>query len=395
MQLSTDCQQEQLKILMFGTGFSIQGGITSVEKLIINHASSKHQIRHIPTIVRGSAWENIIVFTKAIQDLCGAIFQKEVDILHIHFAERGSTLRKLIPISIGLLFGKPIILHAHGATYQEFYEGLPTFARQVVGFLIRKCTKIIVLSKSWQDYYSTKFSLDESQAIVLYNPVQIPLSIPNRRGRKQLKFIFLGRIGKRGGALDLAQSLISFPKQDKGAFDLIESFAALPEIDRNRTELILAGNGDLEAAHEAIAKLGLTAKITVLTWLNSEQRDELLATADAFILPSYNEGLPMSMLESMAWGLPVIVTPVGGIPEAICDRQNGLLVNPGNQPQLTQAMQELIRDEDLRISLGIAARNSIKHLDIHNYINSLSNLYTSVVNNSDVAESTIRSNETA
>jgi glycosyltransferase involved in cell wall biosynthesis len=372
-------QKSVVKILMFGTDFNIKGGITSVQKLIVNNTSSQIQIRHVATIAQGSAWHNITVFAKAIQRLCWTIFCKEADIIHIHFAERGSTLRKSILISIGLLFRQSIILHAHGATYQEFYAGLPTFVQKILGFLFSKCTGIIVLSKSWQDYYSSTFSLENSQVPILYNPVDLPPSIPNRIGRKQLKFIFLGRIGKRGGPLDLAKSLISFPKQDKGAFDLIEAFAALPAADRNCVELILAGNGDLEAADRLINQLDIADKITVLTWLNPKQRDELLATADAFILPSYHEGLPMSMLESMAWGLPVIVTPVGGIPEVIRHHENGLLVEPGNQSQLTQAMQKLIRDESLRISIGTAARESVEHLDISNYMDSLSNLYASVI----------------
>ena len=395
-QLLVERQQPTIKVLMLGTGFSIQGGITSVEKLILNHQTPANiQVRHLPTIVQGSAGDNIVVYIRTIQNLLWAIFQSEVDILHIHFAERGSTLRKLLPIAIGLLFGKSVILHAHGATYQEFYAGLPTIAQQVVGFLFSRATKIIVLSKSWQKYYSTQFSLTDSQAVVLYNPVEVPSQIPDRRGRKQLKFVFLGRIGKRGGALDIAKSLISFPKQDKGAFDLIEAFAALPAIDRQHVELVLAGNGDLAAADELITKLELTAKITVLDWLSAQQRDELLAAADAFILPSYHEGLPMSMLESMAWGLPVIVTPVGGIPEVIVDGQNGLLVAPGNKSQLVNAMQALIRDENVRISLGMNAHKSVEHLDIHHYMKSLLHLYTSVIAESSNLERKIQSNEIA
>ena len=380
MQAPLDRQESIIKVLMFGTGFDIQGGITSVEQLIINNPLTHVQIRHVPTIIRGSVRQNILVFTKAIQHLCWSILTKEVDIIHIHFAERGSTLRKSILISIGLLFRQSIILHAHGATYQEFYAGLPQPIQQLLRFLIGNCSRIIVLSKSWQNYYSSKFALAPDQTVVLYNPVEIPISIPNRLGRKQLKFVFLGRIGKRGGALDLAKSLISFPKQDKGAFDLIAAFAALPAASRYNTELVLAGNGDLEAANQLIIKLGLEAKITILTWLNPEQRDKLLSTADAFILPSYHEGLPMSMLESMAWGLPVIVTPVGGIPEVIHDGHNGLLVEPGHQAQLVHAMQQLIEDEALRVSLGLAARQSIEHCDVRNYMKSLSSLYTSVAN---------------
>jgi glycosyltransferase involved in cell wall biosynthesis len=372
---------------MLGTGLDVKGGVTSVEKLIINHAGADLQIRHVPTVAQGSALHNIMVFLRAIQSLCGAIIQKEVDIIHIHFSERGSTLRKSVLISIGILFRQPIIIHAHGATYQEFYAGLPRFIQKILVAIIGRSTRIIVLSKSWQSYYSDTFCLDKDRVITLYNPVDLPLSIPNRSSngditatnKKKLKFIFLGRIGKRGGALDVAKSLMSFPQQDKGAFDLINAFAMLAPEDRDRVELFLAGNGDLALANQLISELNLADKITILDWLNPQQRDELLAEADGFILPSYNEGLPMSMLESMAWGLPVIVTPVGGIPEVITHKHNGLLVEPGNREQLVAAMQSLIRDEDLRISLGMAARQSVEGLDIHSYMKSLVEVYSSVI----------------
>jgi glycosyltransferase involved in cell wall biosynthesis len=388
---------------MFGTGLDVKGGVTSVEKLIIDRAGSEIQIRHVPTVAQGSPLHNIMVFFRAIQCLCGAIFKKEVDIIHIHFSERGSTLRKSVLISIGLVFRQPVIIHAHGATYQEFYAGLPKFIQKILVAIIGRSTRIIVLSKSWQSYYADTFNLDKNRVITLYNPVDLPSSIPNRCSKqevlltsqcqsqdygnmtsmpmhqKKLKFIFLGRIGKRGGALDVAKSLMSFPQQDKGAFDLINAFAELAKEDRDRVELFLAGNGDLAAANQLIAELSLTDKITILDWLNPQQRDELLAEADGFILPSYNEGLPMSMLESMAWGLPVIVTPVGGIPEVIIHQQNGLLVEPGNREQLVAAMQSLIRDEDLRMSLGMAARQSVEGLDIQSYMKSLLEVYSSVI----------------
>jgi glycosyltransferase involved in cell wall biosynthesis len=367
-----------IKILMFGTGLDVKGGVTSVEKLILNNASAQLRIKHVATIGQGPASHNILVFAQAIQSLIVRIIRKDVDIIHIHFSERGSTLRKSILIFIASLFRQSIILHAHGATYKEFYTGLPQFVKNILVYLFKKC-RIIVLSKSWQSYYMNEFSLESSRVSVLYNPVELPANVPYRVGRQHLKFIFLGRIGKRGGALDIAQSLMSFPKQDKGAFDLINAFAVLSEADRHSVELVLAGNGDLAAANQLIADLDLTDKITILDWLDAEQRDKLLATADAFILPSYNEGLPMSMLESMAWGLPVIVTPVGGIPEVIIDHQNGLLVEPGIQDQLVAAMQALIRDESLRLSLGAAGHNSVKSLNIHNYMESLSDLYASAI----------------
>jgi glycosyltransferase involved in cell wall biosynthesis len=392
MPSTTDRQKSIIKVLMFGTGFSIQGGITSVEQLILNNPIDKVRIEHVPTLVRGTVGENMLVFTRSVQQLVWKILTRDVDVIHIHFAERGSMFRKSILISIGLLFRQSIILHAHGATYQEFYAGLPQIVQKMVKFLISNCSKIIVLSKSWQNYYSSNFDLAPGQAVILYNPVEIPVSTPNRWGRQQLKLVFLGRIGKRGGALDLAKSLISFPKQDKGAFDLIEAFAALPAASRHHTELVLAGNGDLAAANQLITSLGLEDKISILTWLNPEQRDKLLATADVFILPSYHEGLPMSMLEAMAWRLPVIVTPVGGIPEVIRDGRNGLLVEPGHREQLVQAMAQLIEDETLRLSLGLAARQSIEHCDVRHYMDSLASLYTAVANQPTDLDCTMQSN---
>ncbi len=430
MYKSTDSQKQIIRVLMLGASLDIQGGITSVEKLILENAPPEMQIHHVGTFAPGSVRHNAIVFIKAIKTLVWTLLRGEADIVHIHFAERGSTLRKLIIVLILLAFRQPFILHAHGAAYQEFFAGLPSFLQKIIAVLFGKCTNFIALSENWKNYFIETFRLDKNQTTVLYNPVNLPdlsrhvekptqnltpqppsllgsgqvkplslqerglergfpdpvkskvnlpSNIPQLRENKLLKFVFLGRIGKRGGALDVAKSIISFPKQDKGAFDLIKAFAALPESDRNCAELVLAGNGDLEIAQQLIQELAVEEQITICAWLSPAQRDALLAAADAFILPSYNEGLPMSMLEAMAWGLPVIVTPVGGIPEVVNHNQNGLLVQPGNQEQLVQAMQNLIRDENLRISLGTAARRRVECFDVKNYIASLFALYTSVV----------------
>ena len=81
------------------------------------------------------------------------------------------------------------------------------------------------------------------------------------------------------------------------------------------------------------------------------------------------------MLEAMAWGLPAIVTPVGGIAEVVTHGENGLLVEPGNIQQLSDAMKSLITSEELRLSLGAKARTSMVPLDINNYWLSFLNVY--------------------
>jgi glycosyltransferase involved in cell wall biosynthesis len=98
--------------------------------------------------------------------------------------------------------------------------------------------------------------------------------------------------------------------------------------------------------------------VEVRDWVDREERDRLLARSAVFVLPSYNEGLPMAMLEAMAWGLAPVVSAVGGIPEVVTDGDNGLLVDPGDVPQLARAIRRLVDDPGLVSRLGAAARTS-------------------------------------
>jgi len=87
----------------------------------------------------------------------------------------------------------------------------------------------------------------------------------------------------------------------------------------------------------------------------------------------------MSILEAMSWGLPVITSPVGGIPEFVQDGFNGLLVPPTDIPAIAQAMQRLIEDEELRLQMGANARASVEPLDIASYWQQLLEVYRAVL----------------
>jgi glycosyltransferase involved in cell wall biosynthesis len=87
----------------------------------------------------------------------------------------------------------------------------------------------------------------------------------------------------------------------------------------------------------------------------------------------------MALLEAMSWGLPAITTPVGGIPEVVTHNETGLLVDPGDVQQLTEALQSLIEDESLRLKLGSAARQRVTPLDVKHYSCSLHELYRSTL----------------
>ena len=347
---------------MLGAGFNVMGGISSVEKLIFEQGITEVNLKHIATLQDVSAIQKILVFAKAIYSFVQTLLNEKIDLIHIHFASKGSTLRTVILIIISLLFRKPVVLHSHGAGFHVFYANLPLWGRQIIDYLFSKCSRLVVLSNSWKKFYIENLNLAENKIIVLPNPVKLPLQIEHTKDPNTIRFLFLGRIGKR-----------------KGAFELIKAFAEIPTQHRDRAYLTLAGDGEAKQARELVEALGLTDRITILDWVNSQERDALLAESNVFVLPSHNEGLPMAMIEAMSFGLSIITTPVGGIPELISHENNGLLIEPGNIQQLSSAMQSLIENEQMRNSLGLEAEQSVASLDIQKYCLSLKSVYQELV----------------
>ena len=351
----------KVQILMLGASLEQNGGIASVEKLIIKHILLDIEIQHITTHDECSIPYRISVFGKSLARFLWVIFSQKIDVVHIHISERGSVLRKAIFCVIALIFNKPVLMHAHGAEFQETYAELPQLAQKVLNRAFQRCQGFIVLSKTWHDYYVLNLGLNPKQVIILPNPTELPTQVPNRQNRTHIILVFCGRVGQR-----------------KGAFDLIQAFANLPDSQKKSAQLILAGDGEIEKAQQLAASLNIIDNVTFLGWINSEKRDELLSKADVFILPSYNEGLPMAILEAMGWSLPVISTPVGGIPELVISNQNGLLVTPGNIQELSEAMELLIVNETLRLYLGSVARKNVEVFDIKNYSIRLTDIYHSL-----------------
>ncbi|WP_323194586.1 glycosyltransferase family 4 protein [Nodularia harveyana] len=352
----------KMEIIMLGASLQQNGGIATVENLIIKHIPSDIKIQHISTHDEGSIIHRILVFAIAIVQLLGKISSQKIDVIHIHLADGGSLLRKLILVILILPFRKPVIMHAHGAEFHVTYEKLPQWLQKGFSWIFRRCQGFIVLSVSWKSYYIDNLGLNEKKVFILPNPTELPSKIIERKNSSVVRLAFCGRVGER-----------------KGAFDLITAFAQIPDTQKKSTQLILAGDGEIEEGLRLAEKLKIGEQVSFLGWINSQQRDEILSQADVFILPSYNEGLPMAILEAMGWGLPIIATPVGGIPELVIDKQNGLLVTPGNIQELSAAMVLLIENEQLRLELGNVARKNVEPYDINNYCDCLVDIYNSLL----------------
>ena len=348
---------------MLGASLQQRGGIAAVERLIIKHLSPKIELHHITTHDEGSIAHRIMVFFIAVVKLLFVLLSMDINLVHIHISERGSVVRKMTLIVICFVFRKPVLLHTHGAEFHLFYEKLNLYARKLICLIFAKCRGIIVLSKNWREFFIDKLSLKKNKIFLLYNPVEIPLRRHEaKRTKKQIQFVFMGRIGYR-----------------KGAFDVLKAFWRLPIELRQRSNIVLAGDGDIRNGQEMIRRLKLGNRIFFSGWIDGAKKEELLAQSDVFLLPSYNEGLPMSILEAMSWGLPVIASSVAGIPDIVREHVNGVLITPGNISQLTEAMKLLIKDETLRLRMGIAARQTAESFAIKPYCYALTRIYQSMM----------------
>jgi glycosyltransferase involved in cell wall biosynthesis len=161
----------------------------------------------------------------------------------------------------------------------------------------------------------------------------------------------------------------------KGTPELIAALAT-PELRNEEWTAILAGNGPVEHFREVVASLQLSDRIQLPGWQGADRVRALLQAADILVLPSRQEGLPMSILEAMGTGVAVIATPVGAIPDAIIDGETGLLVPPGDVASLSCAILKLIGDPALRHRLSLNARARFERMfTIESTANSVTDLY--------------------
>jgi glycosyltransferase involved in cell wall biosynthesis len=352
------------RVVMLGPSLQEQGGMGAVSNLIIESAIPEIKFQHISTWYsnRMTKLKSLGVFCFAIGKLSLLLLLQKVDLLHLHLSERGSAWRNSVLVLIALLFNKPMILHAHGAEFHTFHAQLKPPLQKFLNWILQKTTYLIVLSESWRKFYISHCQIPEHKVVVLHNPVDFPQNLPTKNQDEQFKLLFLGKINQR-----------------KGIYDLLQAIALIKAELSHKIKLIIAGSGEIDETLHLAQQLGIRDQIDFYGWVNREQRNQLLAQADLFLLPSYNEGLPMALLEAMSWALPVITTPVGGIGEVIIHSETGWLVEPGDNQQIKTAIESLLENLDLREKISQSARNKVAAFSIQKYRISLSKLYKDAI----------------
>jgi glycosyltransferase involved in cell wall biosynthesis len=358
-----------MRVANVGPGLSVQGGISRVIALISAHLPSRIGFRLISTFTRftgdkgatpserGSRFGQGCVFLIAFtQVLVLALGRRTM--FHVHFAGRGSLLRKGVICILLRSLRCQYVVHSHVADINLFQRWLPQPCRRMILWGLSGAGRVIVLTRFWQNYYSSLLTLPATRVVLLPNPADLPQSIPDRSRREGLRLLFLGRIGPR-----------------KGAFDLIRALAALPEYVLSGCHLTMAGDGEIDEARTLAAQLGCLNRISLPGWTGPATVERLLVESDVLLLPSYAEGMAMALIEAMSWGLPVVTTGVGGAGEFLDQGRNCMLVAPGDIQGISNAISELARTPALRQRLGHAARETMNQFSIDNYILKLTGVY--------------------
>jgi glycosyltransferase involved in cell wall biosynthesis len=348
-----------VRVLMLGPDLQVRGGVAAVENALIGSLPPDIEVTQLPTMVEGSKWRKLAVFLEAIVRMLAQL-RRHPDVVHIHFASRASSVRKMLLARLALARGARLIMHAHGGGYRDYWATLSPAARATNVRTLSRAHCLIVLGEAWREFFAS-LGVPRDRIVSLPNPVALPPALPKRLGRPYVRLVYLGLFARI-----------------KGVFDVIDALTRLPPEVLGRTRLVLAGNGEMQQVRELVERRGLARFVEVRDWLSPTERDRLLASADAFVLPSYAEGLPMSLLEAMAWGLPVICTAVGSIPEHVHEGAQGLLVTPGDVSELAVAIERIVNDEALRRHMGERARSAVEPLSVELYARKVAAIYRSV-----------------
>lgn len=325
---------------MVGTDPEGQGGVAAVVAAYKRGGLfSREDIQYVCTHRGGSLFGKLTCAVTGALHLAALLIFGRVSLVHAHVSSHGSFKRKAIYLAFARWRGVPTIFHLHSGGFRKFVdeEASPGLRRRIVQTL-QSSSHLVALSDSWATYLH---SLAPGVTVsVLPNPVDVLPDAALRDGEPG-RLLFLGRAS-----------------DSKGVYDLLDAFAAL--VQRHpHARLAVGGDGDLQRLRNRIAELGLGMHVEVLGWVSGQQKLDQFLRCQVYVLPSYHEGMPVGMLEAMALARAVVVTPVGGVPEAVQDGTHGLLVTPGDVVALTAALSRLLDDVGLQRKLGQAARAQV------------------------------------
>lgn len=350
--LLTSPAKRRTKVLMVGMDLHrTRGGITTLTKdILASSVGEEFDIEYI-----ASQAEDLGVARKALMAAQAfaffswqCVFDKP-DFVYINVGSNASLYRESSFFLLAKLLGIRSLGHFHAGDIEVYLPRQPNIGKAFITAALKACDSWIAVSEA---SLASLGSITDAQEITLIrNGINSSdfHHLDDSKNESPAKLLFVGAAGKLKGERDLVNAL-SLVKQRGLSF-----------------RVAFAGYG-VDQLRNRLGELGLSDLVDHLGPVATNERIGHFQNADIFVLPTYAEALPISVIEAMACGVSIITTPVGGIPEIIEDGKHGLFIAPGDVNGLADKICLLIENEPLRKSLGANARDRARNeLDFREY----------------------------
>ncbi len=292
------------------------------------------ELRLLDTRGEGSALSSLWVLTQALGKLLLYRLRGELAGVHVNVAERLSLFRKGVVVVASRALGIPVVLHLHAAQLHHFYPALPWPLQALTRWVFSLPQSCVVLGQVSRQFVIEQLGVPAQRVEIINNGVPEPTETRRRTDPDDVqRVLFVGNLSERKGVSDLLAAL------------------ALPGFDRRQVEVQIAGGGDVQSYQARANALGLKRLVHFSGWVDHPEVARLMAAADVLVLPSYDEGLPLVILEALANGVAVVCSPVGEIVGVLTDGFDAVLVQPGDPRGLAAGMQRVLRNPVLRQTL--------------------------------------------
>jgi glycosyltransferase involved in cell wall biosynthesis len=263
-------------------------------------------------------------------------------VVHAHCDARAGFWRDLLFMRIAAAARCALIVHLHGSGFDRLYDRASGPGRSLVRSLFERAACVVAPTEAQRSWVLGV----AKNARVACVPSPVPLQDPTPAEERPNMVLFLGRLDAEQGVLDLLQAVARLRSQEP------EKLADL--------RLVCAGEGSRGEVARLAERLGIGDMVKFTGWVGPSGQRALFENAAALAAPRYAAGLPVSLLEAMAAGVPVVSSSVGGIAEAVADGASGLLVAPGDIAALARALRSLLLDRALAARIGGAARETMR-----------------------------------
>ncbi len=325
----------KMKVLMIGPVPKKYAGISVISGMLIDFFEKKGiEYKYISTYRKGNIKDKLFIFGSSIFKLILLLFRRRFDIYHIHISAYGSFYRKLMVFLILKLFLiKNIIFHLNASDFELFLKKgkLSEFFAKLI---FKNSRGVLVVTPKWKEVIEKSLKIN-GKVFVLENP--IITSTFNRKisKSKKVKILYMGLVGER-----------------KGIYVLIKGASFIKKDLREKIFFSICGNGEIEKARKEAEKHGVSDIFKFNGWISGDKKIEEFLSSHIYVLPSFREGFPVSILEAMASKLPIVTTPIYGMDYYLKDGVNSFFVKPGDAKGLAEKLSILIEDNELQRQMG-------------------------------------------